>query len=187
LESHERSGFRILYENIDPHLSLDFDSDEQREMQAKCKEAHHELVSRLASLGLDYQGEHIPLRSTWVSADFMLQDWQCHGLSVFLPTQAMLAGLEQGAKDPEGVIRAMRLHLTNPSHKVNMPHVIWGRRDRFAAKRILQHVKRGNVATFWGAIHILGMTKRLINVGFKVRDIEWIPAVDLNKLKAERG
>lgn len=180
--SYEQSGFRILYEAIDPHLKLESGLIEKKYLQKRLEYKRDVLFRRLKTFGLAYQSDHVQPKPTWDSADFTSDDWKRKNIDVIPKNRAEVNRLDRRIDHPEIFVRLFIKGLRNMSpeqlDKMKFGEVIVGQRNEVAVSAMLDHAKYGNVATYWGTGHLPGMINLLSEAGFAVEKIEWTPAIN---------
>lgn len=196
LLAYERSGFRILYEVIDPHLTFEFESVKDQCRQEMARIVRRQFIDLLKEYDLVYQGDYLRPSPNWFSADLGDEDWKdgrflpllrshLEKVSSHTPTRAEVQLFVRKFVDffsdqPRNV----------SAHQQN-GEIIIDKRNKIAIASVLNHAECKNIATYWGVAHLPGMTNLLLKAGYEVGSIEWVHFFDLlqlkTKLKAERG
>lgn len=175
LNAYERMGFAILYEDI-----------EQIPKTSEGKESMESIRAAYRRQGLVDQMSVIKPREKWLLADFPRERLVLVQEEVMALPEFKQAA-ELGKVDPDKLVQnfLQALYSTGSLDVSSMNFV--SSRDEYAAAVILDTLNTQDVATFWGASHLRGIAQRLMKQGYQVVNQEWLPAINKEKLRAERG
>ena len=186
LQAFEKIGFKVLYEHVDSFLCLSPSSPEEKQFQRCVADKLDELNKRLKVFGLGYQTYYLLPLPHWISADMTGDVLMSRVQSVATANRSQTIFFDEALADPEKFVRKIAAQFINPPRFIKVPTVVVDERDAIASKAILSHAADMNVVTYWGLYHLPGMSKLLADAGFVTKKIEWAPAFNLPRLKAER-
>ncbi len=181
LETYEKNGHRVLHEYMDPAVIARDSRAQQLHKRLEFKDK--KLRKSLRRFGLAYQSDIIKPRDTWLPADMDSKRF-FKSVPWIMPTR--VKSCDHLIGHPNILVKSIiRLYSNQdgvPLSSLDVS-VIRDERDGVAVTNIVATAQHANVATFWGAAHIPGITTALIQEhGFSVVEEEWFEFLDLVKL-----
>ncbi len=180
LFEYERAGYQVLREAIDPEPNLG--SSDARRMHKRLMFKMAKLVRRLRDLKIGSQTDRIPIQATWVSSD-MATDQICREVPSLYNIDEMIrriARFDYAIENPKRWVKQAVIEPILRGVEYEPHPVIVNRRDEIAATSIIRHAEHDNVATYWGAAHIPGISQRLLDAGFTVESTDLLPTFALS-------
>ena len=118
-------------------------------------------------------------RPSWVSLDPLWADIFCRKMTPEY-VAVMKRGMERTLQDPDAWFNETKQEITTSAitrpSKEFLRHTIVAGRDELAVRGLLFHLpSHPLIASVWGALHLLGMSKLLTQDGFQISNIKWLP------------
>ncbi|QQR64482.1 hypothetical protein IPH92_02835 [Candidatus Kaiserbacteria bacterium] len=162
LNSYESAGFKILYEDIES-------------VPSASQENLDNLLKGLEMYGLYSQLSFIQPKTSWVSADVSPEE--------MVKNFPQVEDYAENMKNPEKYLQEILLpELRGSGPEIPNIEFVINTRNQSAVNAILKHIENGNVATYWGCAHMPGMIHLLEQSSFTIKSIEWIEAIDIEKI-----
>lgn len=188
LDIWRRTGWKVAYEGIEKVP----ENGEVGSGDPACIYLRHieDLVRILfvrEPVGLVFQSDYITYHPEDVCID-LPYDQIKKKLGDIIEGDCQPLSFEEALKISKKYPNRMAAHLlrnvfsTAVSVDESLSGVVDGMREGFAAAEILKEADRANIAGVWGSGHIQGLSKYLLEAGFEITKLQWLPSIPVDPL-----